>query len=779
MGIRKTYDRVARRFFWPGLKGDISRYIRECHTCQMTGKPNQKIPMAPLQPIPAVSAPFEYLLVDCVGPLPRSRAGHCYLLTIMCQSTRYPCAYPLRSITARSVLKALTDFMSTFGIPRVIQSDQGTNFMSKLFARALRQLKAKHNISSAYHPQSQGALERFHQTLKSLLRSFCVELSSDWEEGLPWLLLAIREVAQESIGFSPNELVFGHAVRGPTTVLADEWSTKQPPANVLDYVSGFRYRLYQARAAARKALARSQCKMQRLFDRKTTERYFEKGDQVLALQPIIHSPFQARFAGPYTIVKCLSGHNCLIATPDRKKKVQVCHVNLLKAYFSPVPVGLVTPPVCPPFQRGSLLSPLGEKGSEASADFDEDVTAPSWEVTEGRLRNSEMRAQLHKHLSHLSERERADVVELINAFPSLFADVPSCTTVVEHDIDVGSAMPIKQHPYRVNPTKRAILGQEVDYLLKHDLAEPSFSPWSSPCILVGKPDGTYRFCTDYRKLNSVTKPDCFPLPRVDDCVDRVGAARYVSKFNLLKGYWQVPLTPCARELSAFVTPDNFLQYKVMPFGVRNAPATFQCLINHVLSGLTGCDAYLDDVVVFSSTWPEHLVQIRELFNRLAKANLTVNLAKCEFGKATVTYLGKVVGRGQVHPVGAKVEAICNFPAPSNRRGLRRFLGMVGYYRGFCENFATVVTPLTNILSVKVPFHWTDASQQAFEAAKALLSSAPVLAAPTFEKPFKLAADASDCGAVVLSFSRWVPMVSIIRFVISPGSSIDIKWFTQP
>ena len=111
--------------------------------------------------------------------------------------------------------------------------------MSKQFTRALRQLKAKHNISSAYHPQSQGALERFHQTLKSLLRSYCVELGSDWEEGLPWLLLAIREVVQESTDFSPNELVFGHAVRGPTAVLA-EWCTAETPANVLDYVSGFR-----------------------------------------------------------------------------------------------------------------------------------------------------------------------------------------------------------------------------------------------------------------------------------------------------------------------------------------------------------------------------------------------------------------------------------------------------------------------------------------------------------------------------------------------------------
>lgn len=140
---------MVRRFFWPGLKREVSRYIKGCHTCHITGKPNQKIPVAPLQPIPAVSKPFEHLLVDCVGPLPRSRAGHCYLLTVMCLSTRYPAAYPLRSITTRSVLRSLTDFMSIFGIPRVIQSDQGTNFMSKQFARALRQIKL--DIRSLVH----------------------------------------------------------------------------------------------------------------------------------------------------------------------------------------------------------------------------------------------------------------------------------------------------------------------------------------------------------------------------------------------------------------------------------------------------------------------------------------------------------------------------------------------------------------------------------------------------------------------------------------------------
>ncbi|XP_067248764.1 uncharacterized protein [Chanodichthys erythropterus] len=139
-GVRKTYSRIMQQFYWPKVKRDVAKYIRSCHTCQITGKPNQKVPVALLQPIPVVSNPFEHLVIDCVGPLPRSRAGHHYLFTIMCQTTRYPAAYPLRSITTKSILKALTNFMSIFGIPKIIQSDQGSNFMSKQFSKALCQL---------------------------------------------------------------------------------------------------------------------------------------------------------------------------------------------------------------------------------------------------------------------------------------------------------------------------------------------------------------------------------------------------------------------------------------------------------------------------------------------------------------------------------------------------------------------------------------------------------------------------------------------------------------
>ena len=219
----------------------------------------------------------------------------------------------------------------------------------------------------------------------------------------------------------------------------------------------------------------------------------------------------------------------------------------------------------------------------------------------------------------------------------------------------------------MSPVKHEHLEAEVKYMLENNIAEPYASSWSFPCLLVKKSDGTFRPCTDLRKVNKLTKPDSFPLPRMEDCVDQVGSAKFVSKFDLLKGYWQVPLTPRAREIASFITPSGLYSYKVMPFGLRNAPATFQRLMNKVVSGLVGCAVDLDDVVVYSDTWEDHLQRIQALFDRLALASLTVNLAKCEFAKATVTYFGKVVGHGKVRPVRAKVS---------------RFLGMVGYYRGF-------------------------------------------------------------------------------------------------
>lgn len=736
-GVKKTYLSVLKHFFWPRMKRDVAAYIKSCHICQLTGKPNQKIKLAPLQPIPAISEPFEYLLIDCVGPLPVSKTGCKYLLTVMCQATRYPSAFPLRSITAKSVVRALTQFISIFGVPLVIQSDLGSNFCSKLFSQVLKVLGVAHNQSSAYHAQSQGALERFHQSLKSLLRAYCTELQRDWEEGLPWLLLAAREAVQDSLGFSPNDLVFGHSVRGPMAILKNNLVSSEVPVNLLDYVNGFRHRLYSAGCRAKENLRAAQKSMKVQYDRRAELQEFSAGDQVLALTPLVSSPFQAKYSGPFTVKERVSDLNYLLATPGRRKAVRLCHVNLLKPYFQRSVGG-----------SGSAGegSPVLVVGTGAVQPEGDGVPGPDDGVLSGRLKNSDSLSRLDVLLAHLPVAQRSELAALINNFPGLFGDVPSRTTWVEHDIDVGDASPIKQRFYRMPPEKLGALNKEVDYMVQNNIATPSFSSWASPCILVPKSDNTPRFCTDMRKVNAVTKTDSFPLPRVDDCIDQVGSAKYVSRFDLLKGYWQVPLSARAREIASFVTPSGLYSYNVMPFGLKNAPATFQRLMNRVTAGLEGCSVYLDDLVVYSDSWDSHMQRIQALFERLVEANLTVNLAKCEFARATVTYLGRIVGQGRVAPVDTKVTAVSKFPRPSTKKELQRFLGFVGYYRSFCRNFSSVVFPLTELLKAKVKFVWSDDCQQAFENVKALLCSSPVLAAPRFDRPFQLQVDASQVGA---------------------------------
>ncbi|XP_065149952.1 uncharacterized protein [Paramisgurnus dabryanus] len=739
LGISKTYNRVLKQFFWPGLKRDVTRFCKTCRTCQVVGKPNQCVPPAPLQPIPVVGEPFEHVIVDCVGPLPKTKAGNQFLLTVMCLASRFPEAIPLRRITAVSVTKALVKFFTTYGLPKVVQTDQGTNFLSKVFKQTLSSLGITHSISSAYHPESQGVLERWHQTLKSMLKKYCHETCKDWDEGVPFVLFAARDTKQESLGFSPAELVFGHNVRGPLKMLREKMMYEESPkTNVLDFVSRWRERLHRAVELARESLSSTQTRMKKRFDQKAVDRQFNAGDKVLVLLPVPGSTLTAKFSGPYDVERKVSETDYIIRTPDRRRKTRLCHINMLKPFHSRDVV--LMEPVQSPTVAVVGATTLVDDWSEP------DLATPCEDHMCGRLANSEFMTTLVQQLSYLPTSHQQDVIALLRAHPSILNDIPSRTTVLEHDIDVGDARPIKQHAYRSPIAKREAMKREVHYLVKHGLAKTSYSPWSSPCLLTPKSDGTFRFCTDFRKVNAVTVSDSFPLPRMDDLIDRVGPAKCITKLDLLKGYWQVPLTQRASEISAFVTPDVFMQYTVMPFGVKNAPATFQRLMQLVLGDIPNCSVYLDDVVVYSEDWDSHMSSLKTVCQRLADASLTLNLAKCEFGKAMVTYLGKQVGQGQVRPLDAKVAAILALPIPTTRRELRRFLGMAGYYRCFCQNFSVVVAPLTRLCSPFVPFLWDDVCNQAFEAAKSLLCSAPVLAAPNFSQSFYLEVDASATGA---------------------------------
>ena len=229
----------------------------------------------------------------------------------------------------------------------------------------------------------------------------------------------------------------------------------------------------------------------------------------------------------------------------------------------------------------------------------------------------------------------------------------------------------------------------------------------------------------------------------------------------------MPLTDRAKEIFAFLTPDGLYQYKVMPFGMWNAPATFQRLINHIICDIPDCEAYIDDVIINSDCWKNHVKQNRAFFECLRTANLTINLSKSEFGHAPqVVFLGHIVGQGLVEPTATNVEAITNFPEPRNKKQLMRFFGMTGYYRRFCKKFSVIVEPMTNLLGKSQSFVWSDACQVAFQNIKGTL---PVLMAPDFARPFKLVVDASDIdtGAVLMQEDDRMITRLIILFIIIP------------
>ena len=451
LGVRKTYNRVLQHFFWPGLKRDVAKWCRECHTCQLGGKPNQNIPQAPLHPIPAFDEPFSHIIIDCVGPLPKTKSQNEYLLTMMCSSTRFPEAIPLRSIKTNTILKALIKFFTLFGLPKSIQSDQGTNFMAHAFQQVMNQLGIKQYKSSAYHPESQGALERFHQTLKTMIRMYCTENSRDWDEGVHLLLFAVRESVQESLGFSPFELVFGHAVRGPLLLLKEKWLDEDPEKiSVLKYVATFKDRLFRAGQMAKRNLQESQSKMKVWYDRKAKSRCFEPGDRVLVLFPVVGNPLQAKYSGPYKVVRKISDTNYLVKTPGRRKETQVCHINMLKAYHEkPKPELVILN------NRLGLESPTHSKDcvgqvAEKEEDTESEVRLEN-DQQPIKLQNSQILNDLGTKLSHLPSVQRKELAEVITQYREVFPDVPSKTNLIEHDVDVGDFTPIKQHPYRVSP----------------------------------------------------------------------------------------------------------------------------------------------------------------------------------------------------------------------------------------------------------------------------------------------------------------------------------------
>ena len=322
------------------------------------------------------------------------------------------------------------------------------------------------------------------------------------------------------------------------------------------------------------------------------------------------------------------------------------------------------------------------------------------------------------------------------------------TSITQHRIDTGDAAPIKQAPRRVPIHRQPIVQEELDGMLERGVIEPCESPWASPIVLAAKKDGTTRFCVDYRRLNEVTRKDAYPLPRIEDNLDALQGAEYYSTLDMLSGFWQVEMAPEDRDKTAFCPGGGGLyRFLAMPFGLCNAPATFQRLMERVLSGLQWEIAvlYIDDIIVYGNGIKDHLRRLARVLDRLRQTGLKLKPAKCDLLKRKVPFLGHIVSAEGVAVDGSKIDKVKEWPTPRNLTEVRSFVGLCAYYRRFVPDFSTITKPLFDLTKKDQEFVWGEDQQKAMETMKKLLTSAPILGYPRPDAPFVLDCDASNVG----------------------------------
>lgn len=736
LGIKKTTDRIQRQFFWPGMRGDINRYCRSCDVCQKTVK-RGTIPKAPLGRMPLIDVPFKRCAVDLIGPIsPPSEGGHQFILTLVDYATRYPEAIPLKKTTTEEVAEALLNIFSRVGIPDEILSDMGTQFTSDLMKEISRLLQVRQLTTTPYHPQCNGLVERFNGTLKTMLRRLCTENPRQWHRYINAALFAYREVPQESTGFSPFELLYGRSIKGPMSVLKRLWTDEEEDTEIKNsyrYVLELREKLDEMTRAAQESLGKSLNRQKLYFDQRTRERKFEVNEKVLVLLPTEANKLLMQWKGPFVVTKALGSNNYLIQMGNKTKTF---HANLLKRYFD----------------RGEEdtnpeRSSAAEVRSEAaSADVEDDDEQSQNEELDVPSLDRESAEQL-RYGKELNEMECHEVRELIHGYEEIFTDRPGTTSVMTHCIELTSQEPIRLRPYPIPFSLREKLRANIAEMMELGIIRKSTSPYSAPIVLVPKPDGSSRLCVDYRKLNKITISDPEPMVTSMDVFQKLGGDRYFSKIDLSKGYWQIPVREQDIQKTAFATPDGLYEFLKMPFGMTNAGATFVRAMRRVLEGLIGVESYIDDILLHSATWEEHLKILKSVLERLKIYGLTARPSKCIIGTTSLEFIGHHISPGKISPTNDNLEKIRQSPRPTTKQQIRSFIGLTGFYREYVPNYAAIASPLTDLTKKGAPnrVYWTEAQEKAYRTLLNAVLSRPVLQLPDFGKPFILRTDASDTG----------------------------------
>ena len=760
LGQKKTMERIRSEFWWPGFGGDVKRYCLSCDACQRC-TPKGRTKKVPLGTVPTVNPAFKKVAVDIVGPIkPMSESKKQYILVMVDYCTRYPEAIALKDIKAETVANALWEFWTRLGIPDVVLTDQGRQFTSNLMKEVNEFLQIEHKMTCPFSPQTNGLVEKFNDTLKQMIKRLAIEQPKKWDTFIPAVLFAYREAPQDSLGFSPFEMLYGKTIKGPMQVLRQSWTDEDVPEErktTAEYVIDLRNKIEETCKIARENLKKAARKQAKYFNRKTVPRSFKKGEKVLLLRPLKHNKLELTWKGPYEIVEKISPYDYRIGTGQKQK---VYHVNLIKKY---VERSREDSPV-----RGKNKEEFSAPDGEEDADEHVAVVVELDEIVDDDIFKPDsqraiplLETQRTEYINdiHFCEKLTQEQVQEARAVceqrSDYLTDVPKTTNLTKCSIKVTERKPVFIKP---RPIPHAMVGsveKEIDEMLKLGVIEPADSPYNSPIVLVKKKDGKYRFCADLRGLNNVIEFDGEPISDVDHLFQSLGKAKFFSKLDLTKGYWSIPIEEEDRNKTAFITSKGQFRWVNMPFGLKTATGVFNRMMRKLLGPLDRKDVhhFMDDILIATESWEEHMDALKAVLKRLQEANVAAKPSKCYIGYDELPYLGHEIGDGKRWPDREKIAKISESKPPANKKEMRSFLGLTGFYRSYVKNYADIATPLTNMTKKENPDHlqWNPERLFSFERLKQELCKKPVLRMPNYDKDFVVRTDASDrgIGAVLL------------------------------
>ena len=370
--------------------------------------------------------------------------------------------------------------------------------------------------------------------------------------------------------------------------------------------------------------------------------------------------------------------------------------------------------------------------------------------TGGTIEDIEVLREKIEHIHEIRQKILVFMMWKTGTIAWKLQDLRPSSVPVKHYFELTDSTPIYHRPRRMSPRHQRVVQEEIQKMLEAGIIKPSAACWSFPVVIAQKKDGKPRFCVDYRELNKVMKADRYPIPNIEEILEELKGHKYFTTLDLFSGYWQIRVAEELKEVTTFTCKLGTFCFEVMPFGLMNAPATFQRMMNEVLKGLSFVRVYLDDVVIFSNTEREHLDHVLTVLERLAEYNLKIKVTKCDFFQEQLELLGHIVSENGIEVDPEKIAKINNVPVPTNRTEVQSFIGLASYYRRFIRNFAKIAAPLHSLTSKKVDFVWTEEAHDAFEKLKSKMCNSPVLAYPDFTKPFIVETDASSValGAVL-------------------------------